>query len=317
MDLWLKILIGAAAFALFTGAVLTFIVALIIFKKIFVRASGNTWTRGNSEPGANADHDAMHAMAEEWYAAHKHMAQELSIENDGLKLAGQYFDFGFDRCVIITAGRTEGSVYGTVFASPYVEAGYNILVPDSRAHGFSEGKYVTMGYREHLDLLAWMEYANRKLSCREIVLHGVCVGAATSVYAATSDSAPEYLKAVTVEGLFENFYEVLRRRILCRGKKTFPVLQWLWLICRVKYGVNYLKFSPERRIGGMRYPMLFIHSREDQSSLPRSGERLFEKCGSPKKEMVWMDTGSHSHIRLAHTEAYDSAIKRFLASLDK
>lgn len=311
----MKIVIFALLFALLSGAVLTFILSCIIFSKIFVRSSPDMWTRSNSEPGANPDHDAMHAMAEEWYAAHKSFAREVTVESDGLKLAGQYLDFGFDKCAVIIAGRTEGSVYSTVFAEPYVRSGYNILVPDSRAHGNSEGKYVTMGYKEHLDLLRWMEYAHSELSCREIVLHGVCVGAATSVYAATSPDVPEYLRAVTVEGLFENFYEVLRRRIKSRGKKTFPVLQELWLICRLKYGVNYLKFSPENRIGDLKLPILFIHSKEDRSSLPEVGERLFRLCGSEIKEMVWMETGSHSHIRLAHTREYDDAVISFLSRL--
>lgn len=315
MDLWLKIVLGAVLFALLSGVVITFIISSIIFKRIFIRNSDTMLTRGNSEPGANPDHDAMHVLAEEWYEKHRYLAREVSIENDGLKLAGQYFDFGFDRCAVILAGRTEASVYSTVFAQPYVDSGYNILVPDNRAHGFSEGKLVTMGYRERFDLLAWMEYAHDTLGCREIVYHGVCVGAATGVYAATEPNAPDYLKGITVEGLFENFYEVLRRRILARGRKTFPVLQELWLMCRVRIGVNFLRFSPERRIGSMKYPILFIHSKEDVSSLPESGERLFAKCGSENKRIVWMESGSHSHIRLTHRDEYDGAVRSFLESL--
>ena len=303
-------------FALISGIVISWIIAFLIFRAIFVRKSSNDWTRGNSEPGANPDHDAMHALAEEWYEAHRQYAREISIVNDGLKLAGQYLDFGFDRCVIISSGRTEGSVYSTVFAQPYVDSGYNILVPDSRAHGFSEGKYVSMGYKEHGDVLAWMRYAHDELKCKSVVLHGVCVGGATSVYAATSENTPEYLAGVTVEGLFEDIYEVLRRRIIIRGRKTFPVLQELWLICIVKLGLGFGKISPKNRIELLKCPILFIHSKEDLSSLPEAGERLFEKCGSENKRFVWMETGSHSHIRLYHREAYDGAIKSFLSDVD-
>ena len=243
-------------------------------------------------------------------------AREISIENDGLRLAGQYLDFGFDRCVIISSGRTEGSVYSTVFAEPYVESGYNVLVPDSRAHGFSEGKYVTMGYKEHEDILAWMRYAHDELSCRQIVLHGVCIGGATGVYAATSKDTPEYLAGLTVEGLFEDMYEVLRRRIITRGRKPFPVLQELWLICLIKFGSGFGKLSPSGRIASLKIPILFIHSKEDMSSLPESGEKLFAKCGSENKRIVWMESGSHSHIRLFHREEYDGEIKRFLSDID-
>ena len=115
MDLWLKILIAVAAFALFTGLVLTLIIAFLIFKNIFVRKAPEMYTRDNSEPGASADHDAMHELAVKWHSEHLSFVREISIQNDGLKLAGQYLDFGFDRCVIITAGRTEACIYGTVF----------------------------------------------------------------------------------------------------------------------------------------------------------------------------------------------------------
>lgn len=316
MKVLLIILASALAFALVSGFAVTVIIAVLIFRAIFVRKSADQWSRANSEPGANPDHDAMHALAEEWYNAHRQYAKEISITNDGLRLAGQYLDFGFNRCVIISSGRTEGSVYSTVFAQPYVESGYNILVPDSRAHGHSEGKYVTMGYKEHGDILAWVRYAHEELSCESVVLHGVCVGGATSVYAATDDAAPEYLAAVTVEGLFEDIYEVLRRRIIMRGRKTFPVLQELWLICLAKFGWGFRKLSPSERIATLKKPILFIHSKEDLSSLPEAGERLFEKCGSPNKRIVWTESGSHSHIRLSHREEYDGAIKSFLEDLD-
>ena len=175
---------------------------------------------------------------------------------------------------------------------------------------------MTMGYREHGDLLAWIRYAHESLGCRQVALHGVCVGAATSVYAATAENAPDYISSITVEGLFDNFYDVLRQRIKARGRKPFPVLQELWLICWAKYGVNYRRFTPLSRIGTLKVPILFIHSREDVSSLPAAGERLFAACSSPVKKMVWMESGSHSHIRLVHREEYDNAIRSFLGELD-
>ncbi|MDD6261494.1 MAG: alpha/beta hydrolase [Clostridiales bacterium] len=315
MPVWGKILIAAAVFAAVSGIGMTFYIAITVFRRVCVRTSADLWTRGNSEPGANADHDEMHELAEKWNAEHSSYIREVSIENDGLKLAGQYFDFGFDRCAVILAGRTEGCVYSSGFSEPYVQSGYNILVPDSRCHGLSEGKYLTMGYREHLDLLAWIKFAHDVLSNKEIVLHGVCVGAATSVFAVTSPDLPDYVTGLTVEGLYESFYDVLRQRIKSRGHKTFPVLQELWLICRIKLGVNYCRFSPANRIASVKLPILFIHSREDISSLPEGCQRLFDACGSTKKQLVWMDSGSHSHIRLRHREEYDEAVMEFLKTI--
>ena len=58
-----------------------------------------------------------------------------------------------------------------------------------------------------------------------------------------------------------------------------------------------------------------LHSKEDQYSLPDKAELLYEACGSPEKELVWFETGTHSRIRI-HTEEnrrkYDETVKRFL-----
>ncbi|MBQ5973622.1 MAG: alpha/beta hydrolase [Oscillospiraceae bacterium] len=317
MPFWSKMLIAAAAFLALSGVGMTFVIAGIVFRRIFVRTSPQIWTRGNSEEGTSADHDAMHEAAVAWHAAHEQFAREVSIQSGGLRLTGQYFDFGFDRCVVILSGRTEGCVYSSGFSEPYVQSGWNVLTPDSRAHGFSEGRYATMGWKEHEDLLRWLAFAHDELGNREVVLHGVCVGAATCVYAMTSDAAPDYVRGLTVEGLYQSFYEVLRRRIQNRGHRTFPVLQEIWLLCRIRFGVNYRRFTPLSRMGRLTLPVLFIQSKEDVSSLPADCEALFRACASPRKRLVWMESGTHSHIRIRHTAAYDGAVKAFLADLSR
>ena len=80
----------------------------------------------------------------------------LEIENDGLKLKGEYLDFRSKKCAVILQGRTESLLYSYYFAKPYAEMGYNILVVDLRAHGLSDGKYQTGGIKESDDIVKWV-----------------------------------------------------------------------------------------------------------------------------------------------------------------
>ena len=55
----------------------------------------------------------------------------------------------------------------------YHQEGWNVLMPDQRGHGESEGDYVGWGYDERLDLVGWINYILRRDPDAEILLHGV------------------------------------------------------------------------------------------------------------------------------------------------
>ena len=98
----------------------------------------------------------------------RHRITALQIENDGLQLFVEYFDFGADRCVIILPGRCESLIYSYYFASPYEEAGFNVLVVDTRCHGKSEGTYNTIGVKESQDILKWAKVIHEQFGNQEI-----------------------------------------------------------------------------------------------------------------------------------------------------
>ena len=74
--------------------------------------------------------------------------------------------------------------------------------------------------------------------------------------------------------------------------------------------------GPIKRIGNMKKPILFIHSKEDVFSLPEKAQALYDKCQSEKK-LVWFEHGAHSRVRINDPEGYDKAIVDFYTDLAK
>ena len=77
-----------------------------------------------------------------------------------------------------------------------------------------------------------------------------------------------------------------------------------------------MKYGPIHVIEKYKKPLLMIHSREDQYSLPTTAVTLYEKAGSAHKELFWFEKGLHSQLRITDPELYDTAIKNFLARID-
>jgi hypothetical protein len=64
-------------------------------------------------------------------------------------------------CVIVLYGIGDSRVGSVRFSPMFLEKGYTVLVPDSRAHGASGGEFVTYGLLERHDVISW---AHRSLS---------------------------------------------------------------------------------------------------------------------------------------------------------
>ena len=313
MPLWGWILIGVAAFLLLSlgGMVCaTWGIAKKVYHNILVRTGPDKWKRANSYP-PNEEHTRMFELGMQWGRENAARMRPVQIENDGLKLVGEYYDFGAERCVIVVPGRTESLYYSYYFAPPYVQSGCNILLIDCRAHGLSEGKYNYCGTREYADLLCWIRFAHDTLGNRNVILHGICVGGAAVVLAASRPEFPSYVSHIVLEGLFATFFESFKLHMKAEGKPTFPVLYEIFLVAWLESGLKVWESAPIRCIDRVKTPLLFLHGTWDTFSLPKRAEELYAKCTAPKK-LVWMDKGSHSHLRINNTEVYDGAIRDFL-----
>ncbi|MBP5271148.1 MAG: hypothetical protein ILO42_09350 [Clostridia bacterium] len=308
--LWVYIAIGVFLFLFLFP---TLIMSYVLYSVLLVRNKKEKWGRECSIPD-DEEYRRMFDIGLEFEKKYRDTKKEVSVVSDGLRLAGEYFDFGGDRAVLIIAGRMESLLYSYYFAEPFRAAGLNVLVIDNRAHGNSEGKVSSLGYKEYRDVLCWCRLLHDELGNRKITLHGICIGASTALFAAVARECPEWIDSIIVEGMYVNFYESFRNHMIYDrpDKPRFPIMQGVMFHILCISGANVVTDGPLKRIPKLNKPILFLHSREDKYSLPDKAELLCEKCTAPKR-IVWFDRGAHSRIRINNTEKYDEAIKSFLS----
>ena len=102
--------------------------------------------------------------------------------------------------------------FGLVLPYYYDTLGYSLLLVDQRAHGSSQGKYLTFGVRERLDVLSWATYMGQKLGQNApLILGGLSMGATTVLLSSCFDF-PANVRAVIADCGFTSPYEIAKKR---------------------------------------------------------------------------------------------------------
>ena len=304
-----SLLVAGLIFSVF----FTFLVAYIVYSKTLKRDKHTAWGREQcSEPGCEPLEE-MWRRGLAWKKEDENFIKEVSIQSkDNLKLVGEWFDYGYDKTIIILPGRRETLVYSYYYARPYKEAGLNVLVIDQRAHGLSEGTYSGCGILEAEDTSLWIKYLHDELGQEEIYLHGVCVGTCVSSIVATKYKV-DYLKAVILDSAFISYKEIYKNHFIEGGHKLFPVFYEVWVWYKLFTHCNINDSSPLKYMPEFNLPVLFIWGDKDIYCLPEKSQELFKTCASNDKQLEWFEGAMHSRVRLSNEERYDGLIKDFLA----
>ena len=225
---------------------------------------------------------------------------------DGLRLSGWFarpsgvFDNG--NCVVVLHGIGDSRRGAAGFAPLFLNAGYSVLMPDSRAHGESGGNVVTYGVLEKHDVVRWAKWA-RTQGCRKMFGLGESLGGAVLLEAA----ALEHFEAIVAECAYSDLRSIARYRIRqmtgLRPSIGGPViLETSLIFARFGYGVNLADGSPLESIRTLQTPVLLIHGLDDDRTPYYHSQRL--ALANPAAQL-WL-------VPLAgHTGAYTAAPAEF------
>ncbi len=240
--------------------------------------------------------------------------KEINIQsNDKLQLFASEFKLSNEsnKWIILVHGYTseQSSIYD--IARHYSDKGYNVLTPDLRAHGLSEGKYVGMGWLDRNDLLLWIDYLLKNYRNSEIILHGVSMGAAT-VMMASGENLPTNVKLIVEDCGYTSVWDIFSFELKLRfNLSTFPVLNAASFITNVRTGYNYKEASSIDQIKKSVTPILFIHGNADEFVPVNMAYKLYDNANI-NKELIIVDGAGHAESRLADEELYYGSIFSFI-----
>lgn len=280
------------------------------------------WTRGEHafERGcsdASFDyHLDMFNQGMKWREEHLDKKKDVEVVSQGIKLVGEYFDFGFKKSIILMPGRTETCYYACYYAPTFVESGYNVLTIDPRAHGLSEGKILTLGKLEGLDLIEWSKLLHDKYGVESIVLYGLCGGGTASCVALLDKDCPNYIKGFISDGMFYSFFNVYRRHIIDEKHPVYPVIWEVLGKIKRRNEVNPYKLTPKNLIDKVKVPTLFLTGELDKFAISKETYKLYDLCGSKQKQIHLIKNARHSHLRYDNLKDYNEAVIPFLKSID-
>ena len=172
-------------------------------------------------------------------------------------------------------------------AKLFKEQGYSTILLDMRAHGESDGYKICLGYKEHLDVKAVVQYIKQQPVYKDIpiVLLGYSMGAATAINSIGKIREIDGLISLSAFSSWEDvFYENMKKSV----PKTIAVIEYpfVYLTTFLKYGTNsFIKPKNEIKKLGDR-PALLMHSREDSQVSFTNYERLLKQAPSHVETFV-------------------------------
>lgn len=274
------------------------------------------------------DIDKAYAMVgpeDSWYATitkvHQSLAEirklpheTLSItSHDGLTLNGIYYPAEANDAVTVICAHGYTSHAEREWAFPglfYHSLGYNVLIPYQRAHGISQGKYITMGALEYLDMMGWVKLINQRSPESKIVIHGLSMGGGIVL-----DLADQEMKNVkcliadapcsSIEDLFRPISEAVFQK---DGNKVY---QHIYQKFNKLFHTDMAQWDAIKRVSNSNYPIFLTAGSEEKLD-----EFLLNiKKENPKDTEILILPGcNHGNGMYKQTELFQDALKVFISN---
>lgn len=246
----------------------------------------------------------------------KEKAEEREIEstkNGNLKLHAYRIKAEKESNIWVIAlhGYMSDGTKMVTYAQKFYEKGYNVLLPDLRGHGKSEGDYIGMGWHDRLDIIDWINYLNREYPDCKIALFGVSMGAATVMMTTGEDLPKNVVVAVEDCGytsVWDEFKYQLKR---IYHLPAFPVLNAGNKSCKKYAGYTFKEASAIEQVKKSDIPTLFIHGDEDDFVPYEMLDELYKAADCEKSKLV-IEGAGHGKAASKNPELYWNTVYAFI-----
>ncbi len=283
------------------------------------RSTGTT----NVAPPSQVSEEDSRAISENW----QRLAQQakdwgetirresVTVKSaDGLTLSGEYALNAepSHRWLIAVHGYRGNHSHMYTLASFYGLRGYNVLLPDLRGCGESEGDYIGMGWPDRRDMMQWIGWIIDRDPEAQIVLHGISMGGATVVMTSGEDLPPQ-VRAIVEDCGYTSVWDIFRDELkLLFHLPEFPVMYTASVIASLRAGYSFSEASSLEQVRKAKVPMMFIHGEKDNFVHTEMVYPLYEACPTEKQLLV-VEGAGHGSSYSMDPELYFGSVFDFLA----
>jgi len=191
--------------------------------------------------------------------------------------------------------------------------GFNVLQPHLCGHGESEDNFVSMGWLDRIDVVAWIDYLIREYENPKIILYGSSMGAGTTMMT-TGEALPDNV----ICAIEDCGYTSVRDLLFAVAGHAIPVeaitnigLHALDTVTKLRAGFSIQEASCVEQLKKSKTPTLFIHGEEDDSVPFRMLQEVYAAAAC-EKEMLTVPGAGHSESQFS-PELFYGTIQKFIS----
>ena len=238
---------------------------------------------------------------------------------DGIKLAAVCLPAKEHKATVILMHGFRSTPYWDFAGAvkKYSEMGMNLVLPYQRAHGKSEGKYITFGVKERRDVHSWIDWVKERFGEDEkIILDGISMGCAT-VLMASELGYPDNVKGIIADCGYTSPYDIVSS--VMKNNMHIPKYPFIWMYdaaCRMFAGFSLKECSATDAMKVNTVPVLFAHGEADDFVPYWMTKQNYEACIADK-DFVSVPEAGHGMCYLIDREQYENALDKFITAVLK
>ena len=249
--------------------------------------------------------------AQKWLEEKSNYSDKYIESYDKLQLHSYVVSQNSNKWAIVVHGYGGSGKLMSDKSKYFYDMGYNVLIPDLRGHGKSEGDYIGMGWKDRLDIISWINFIIKENPNAEIVLHGTSMGAAT-VLMTSGENLPSNVKAIVADCAYTSAWDEFSYQLETYLKvPSYYILNVTNMVTKLKAGYSLKEASALESVKKATVPILFIHGDKDKFVPYSMMDKLYDATSSPKEKLT-IDGGEHANSDLVSPFLYWLTVEDFL-----
>lgn len=252
--------------------------------------------------------------AKKWLASTKKENWTETSAGENLKLVADYVPAATKslKTVVVAHGYMENKESMASYIKLFHDNGYNVLAPDDRGQGKSQGDYIGFGWKDRLDYIKWTKkLIAEKGTDQKIGLFGVSMGGAT-VMMMSGEKLPTQVKAIVEDCGYTNVEDLLAYQLKLQfNLPKEPLITTSSWVTQLRAGYSFAEADSVKQLKKNKLPTLFIHGDKDDF-VPSAMVYDNYKASAGKKELWIVKGAGHGKAFSKDPELYTKKVVTFM-----